>query len=337
MLEAEKEVAYLKKIDPEIGSRISIIKDKDELAKHRVPAECIGATLTTGAGSLWPYKLVTFVLEKLVREGRLNLQTLTPVIEIIRQSNGGHSVETPRGSIIAETVIVATNGYTSALLPHFADLIVPCRAEMSALVPPEGSTILPDSYGMVAALGQPANNDDYLIQRPYEGVPNPKGHLMFGGGRGAGTLPTIGECDDSVIDKDSAAYLRSALLKILNLTGKTEGLTELKADAEWSGIMGFSRDNHPWVGKVPGEKGLWVCGGYTGHGMPNGTLCGAAIAKMVLSEKEDDEYERLAKAMVENGEIPKSYLVTEERIKRAREWPTVAVQDREGMHMTPVV
>lgn len=336
MREAEKEVAYLKKIAPEMGSRISIIKDKDELAKHRVPSDCIGATLTLGAGSLWPYKLVAFILKKLVRDGRLNLQTLTPVTEV-KQGSSGHLVETPRGSITAQTVIVATNGYTSALLPEFSDLIVPCRGEMSALVPLEGSTILPDSYGMVAALGQPANNDDYLIQRPYEGVPNPKGHLMFGGGRGAGTLPSIGECDDSIIDEGAAAYLRSALLKVLDLTGQTEGLTELKADAEWSGIMGFSRDNHPWVGKVPGIRNLWLCGGYTGHGMPNGTLCGAALAKMVLSEGEGEEYESLVQEMVEQGEIPQSYLITEERIKKAREWPTVAVQDREGMHMTPVV
>lgn len=337
MREAEKEVEYLKKIDPEIGSKISIIRDKDELAKHRVPADCIGATLTTGAGSLWPYKLVTFILEKLVREKHLQLHTSTPVERIVGQCTGGNMAFTRRGGIIAPTIIVATNGYTSALLPNFADLIVPCRGEMSALVPPEDSTILPDSYGMVAALGQPANNDDYLIQRPYSGVPNPKGHLMFGGGRGAGTLPTIGECDDSVIDEGSAAYLRSALLKVLNLTGKTEGVSELKADAEWSGIMGFSRDNHPWVGKVPGYRGVWVCGGYTGHGMPNGTLCGAAIAKMVLDEEDGGDYEALVQGMVEQGELPKSYLITEERIKRTREWPTVVVQDREGMHMTPVV
>ena len=32
-------------------------------------SDCIGATLTEGAGSLWPYKLVTFVLEKLVKDG----------------------------------------------------------------------------------------------------------------------------------------------------------------------------------------------------------------------------------------------------------------------------
>lgn len=337
MKEAEREVAHLSKISPEIAKKVTIIKGKEDLKKHRVNPQCVGATLTEGAASLWPYKLITHILEKLVKSGRLNLQTTTPVTSIT-SSDSEHIVQTPRGSIIAKTVILATNGYTSAILPQFSDLIVPVRGEMSALIPPKNSTILPNSYGMVAALGQAANNDDYLIQRPYEGVPNPAGHLMFGGGRGEGTLPTVGISDDSVIDEGAAAYLRRSLLKLLKLDGETEGLEELKAAAQWTGIMGYSRDNHPWVGKVPEKKGLWLCGGYTGHGMPNGTLCGKAVVEMVLAaEKEDVKFAALLDGMVEKGDIPKSYLISKERIERARRWPTVAVQDREGMRMTSEV
>jgi len=337
MKEAEREVAYLAKTSPDIAKQVTIIRDKDELKKHRVNPDCVGATLTAGAGSLWPYKLVTHILEKLIKDGKLNLQTTTPVTSIT-SSDTEHIVQTPRGSIIAGTVILATNGYTSAILPQFADLIVPVRGEMSALIPPKNSTLLPNSYGMVAALGQAANNDDYLIQRPYEGVPNPAGHLMFGGGRGEGTLPTVGISDDSVVDEGAAAYLRTALLKLLTLDGETADVKELQAAAQWTGIMGFSRDNHPWVGKVPEKKGLWLCGGYTGHGMPNGTLCAKAVVDMVLGDAAEGEgFGALLKGMVQRGDIPKSYLISEERIARAREWPTVAVQDREGFHMTSVV
>ncbi|KAF2272402.1 FAD dependent oxidoreductase [Westerdykella ornata] len=336
MKEAERELEHLNKVAPDIARYVSIIRDKDELRKHRVNPDCLGATLTAGAGSLWPYKLVTYTLEQLTKAGKLNLQTTTPVTAI-SSSSSEHIVQTPRGSIIAKTVILATNGYTSAIVPQFADLIVPVRGQMSALLPPKNSTILPDSYGMVAALGQPSNADDYLVQRPYEGVPNPRGHLMFGGGRGAGTLPTVGECDDSVKDEGSAAYLRSALLKVLELDGDTDGLKELEAVAEWTGIMGYSRDNHPWVGKVPGTEGLWLCGGYTGHGMPNGMLCAKAVVEMVLGEERGEEMKGLVERMVENGELPRSYVITQERIEKARGWPTVEVQDRQGFHMTSVV
>jgi glycine/D-amino acid oxidase-like deaminating enzyme len=280
---------------------------------------------------------VTFILEKLIKEEKINLQTGTPVTEITTNANGKHSLHTPRGIISSKTIILATNGYTSALLPSFADLIVPVRGEMSALHPPKNSTILPNSYGMVGALGQAENNDEYLVQRPYEGVPNPGGHLMFGGGRGAGHAPTIGVSDDSVIDEDSAAYLRSALLKVLELDGQTENLKELDAAAQWTGIMGYSRDDHPWVGKVPGRDGLWLCGGYTGHGMPNGTLCGKAVVDMVLGEQDGREYPEVVESMVKQGDIPKSYLLSQERIERARQMLTVQQQDESGAHMIGVV
>ncbi|KAI8931432.1 hypothetical protein NX059_011760 [Plenodomus lindquistii] len=336
MQEAEREIAHLQKVAPEIARRVTVLKDADSFKKHRVAQGCVGATLSEGAASLWPYKLVTFILEKLVKEGKINLQTTTPVNKIT--SDGGkHTMHTPRGTITSSTVILATNGYTSALLPHFADLIVPVRGEMSALLPPKGSTLLPDSHGMVAALGQPANNDDYLIQRPFEGVPNPKGHLMFGGGRGAGNFPSIGISDDTVIDEGSAAYLRSALLKVLDLGGETEGVEELQAAAQWTGIMGYSRDDHPWVGKVPDKEGMWLCGGYTGHGMPNGTLCGKAVVDMVLGELGGKDFGVLSKEMVQKGDLPKSYVLTKERIERARGMLTVQQQDEKGVHMNGIV
>ncbi|KAF1840154.1 FAD dependent oxidoreductase [Cucurbitaria berberidis CBS 394.84] len=336
MKEAEKEIEHLKRIAPEIARHVTTLKDKEELKKHRVAPDCVGATLSAGAASLWPYKLVTFILKKLVTDGRINLQTTTPVTEVT-SSDGKHTLHTPRGTISSKTVILATNGYTSALLPHFADLIVPVRGEMSALFPPKNCTLLPDSYGMVAALGQNANSDDYLIQRPFEGVPNPAGHLMFGGGRGYGKLPSIGVSDDTVIDEAAAKYLRGALLKVLELDGETEGVEELKPAAQWTGIMGYSRDDHPWVGKVPDKEGLWLCGGYTGHGMPNGTLCGKVVVDMVLGEQSGEDLSALHEQMVKKGDIPRSYILTQERIDKARGLLTVRQQDAQGVRMISVV
>ena len=34
----------------------------------------------------------------------------------------------------------------------------------------------------------------------------------------------------------------------------------------WAGTMGFTDDELPLVGAVPGMPGVYVCGGYTGHG-----------------------------------------------------------------------
>ena len=257
-----------------------MITDQDELRrKHRVNG-ANAATLTACAGSLWPYKLVAFILETLIKADRLNLQTKTPVTKLESPSTDtsvtalgsppGQILHTPRGIIKARHVILATNGYTSHLLPEFSDLIVPERGTMTALLPPVNSTRLEDSYGFVGAFGANPVHDDYLNQRPLTDVPDPRGHLMFGGGYAGRKLNMIGETDDGVLDEGATKYLRSALLKLLVLDGDGEKsdegkrVDELVATHEWSGIWGTSRDHHPWVGAVPDRPGVWLAGGYSG-------------------------------------------------------------------------
>lgn len=271
MKAAIDDVARLKENAPELGKLVTVVTDEAELRGHRVIGAA-GATLTATAASMWPYKYVAFILEKLVKERRLNLQTKTPVTSIEScadewtgaAAGARYSVHTSRGTVRTRHVILATNGYTSHLLPSFADLIVPVRGEMSALLPPSGSERLEHSYGFVGAHGQDPNHDDYLVQRPFSGVPNPAGHLMYGGGRGEGRLEAVGVTDDSVIDEGSAAYLRRTLLDALDLSSSAFAGKELTATHQWTGIMGYSRDNHPWVGPIPEQPGIWLAGGYTG-------------------------------------------------------------------------
>lgn len=223
---------------------------------------------------------------------------------------------------------------------------------MSALHPPPDSERLPNSYGMVGFEDGNVEHDDYLVQRPFYDSPNGDGtrrggHLMFGGGRSFAMYNCVGETDDDIVDPGEADYLRRSLLKQLELGGQTEGMKELKASHQWTGIKGYSRDNMPWVGKVPVqntgdavnaaqgndffEKGLWLCGGYTGHGMPNASLCGKAVVEMVLAEEEKGSYEQTCKKLVEKNDLPEIYVITAERVKAAHGLPSVAEQDAGGM------
>ena len=268
---AADDVRDLKRNAPELGKEVTVIDDEEELRRHRVNG-APGATLSACAGSLWPYKLIAFILEKLIREGCLNLQTKTPVTRIEPCTDNAKGLatglrqilHTPRGIVKARHVVLATNGYTSHLLPEFADLVVPERGVMTALIPPAKSKRLENSYGFVGGLGGSPIHDDYLNQRPFSDVPNPAGQLMFGGGYAGKKLNMIGETDDSVLDEGSAKYLREALLKLLILGGETDGLKELEATHQWSGIWGTSKDHHPWVGAVPDRPGVWLAGGYSG-------------------------------------------------------------------------
>lgn len=300
-----------------MGKLCRVIDDAAELQKAglQVP-EAKGAVVSDMAARLWPYKLVTCLWENLLQNKHLNLQTHTPVLSISPSEHGTWHLQTPRGTIDAEKVILATNAYTSYLLPSLSDLIVPCRGQMSALLPGSafsGPHRTQQSYGFVGP-----HKDDYLIQRPDD-----KGaHLMFGGGRSFG--PSLGSSSDDEVDENVARYLRTSLPRLLCSASdeKGEAESELQATHQWTGIMGFSRDNLPWVGEVPSSPRLFVLAGYTGHGMPNAWLCGKSVAAMVLAENVDAAVEKC----VQQG-LPRAYLMTDERMKKARELDTVEVQD----------
>ena len=102
-------------------------------------------------------------------------------------------------------------------------------------------------------------------------------------------------------------------------------------------MMGYSRDEHPWVGPLPNKPGLYVSAGYTGHGMPNTWLCGKAVAKMVEQDllfgraKEPVAHSGLISELALNVarvvRVPECYFVSEARIERAMELQDVAAVD----------
>ena len=266
---SKDEFARLQEIAPDLAKRAQVITDESILEqKYRVRGAPL-ALIVNDVATLWPYKLVAFILEQAIKANRLNLQTKTPITKLtsIRLNDGSprQLVVTPRGQIVARHVILATNGYTSHLLLEFGDLIVPERGIMTALLPPNQRSRLSTTHAFIGLNDSSPNHPDYLYQRPLSGVPNPNGHIMFGGGRVAATLDNMGTADDSILDEGSAAYLRREPLHLLVFDGETEGLKELKATHQWSGIWGTSRDKKPWVGPVPGREGVWLAGGYSGE------------------------------------------------------------------------
>ncbi|ORY68753.1 FAD dependent oxidoreductase [Pseudomassariella vexata] len=306
----------------------------------RIP-EAEGAVVMFNAASLWPYKLVASMLERLLaaEAGGFNLQTKTPAtgIQKVEPQHPKWIVHTPRGHIAAKSVLLATNAYTSHLLPQFTDLIVPTRGQVSSLLPPqepqpgEAPLDIGHTYYILGdATDRPLRRDDYLVQRP-----PPKAELVLGGGRFLAKDNAVGVWDDGELDEPVKWWLRGELPAAMDLSLRTPEETttspvhaaqgennkqDLEASFEWTGIMGYSRDAAPWVGAVPsslgGGEGLWVCAGYTGHGMPNAALCAKAVVDMMVGADEVD--------------LPPEYEVTEERVEGARRRDTVRVADARG-------
>ncbi|KAI1122455.1 FAD dependent oxidoreductase [Nemania abortiva] len=358
---------------PNIGSNITVVtKVNGEPSSYPLEGEvkeltlkglrvgaAEGAIVQQNAASLWPYKLVAFVLERLLEAGGFNLQTKTPVTGLRRvdvptelsslhsgadkAASGGWVVRTSRGNVLARHVLLATNAYTSHLLPQFADIIVPVKGQVSSLKPPppphpaEEPLNIKHTFYFVSDLAD--RRDDYLIQRPPPGA-----ELIYGGGRIRAEGHGLGVWDDSTMDEPVAQYLRSELSGLMDFStrekeGKTQGehdgtylpKRDLEPTFEWAGIMGYSRDGWPWVGPVPesagGGDGLWLCAGYSGGGMPNAALCARAVAGMIVPGNKDGD------GLADRIDLPHEYLLTEDRLEKARACETIAEADKRGAFM----
>ncbi|GAP93224.1 putative FAD dependent oxidoreductase [Rosellinia necatrix] len=302
----------------DLTDHATLILDNGELAARNVP-EAIAAVYQPNAAACWPYKLVAWLLERLLTEYdavAFNLQTNT-LVERLERNGSSWAVHTQRGKVVARDVLLASNAYTSYLLPRLTGLITPLRAQVCALELPPGGTQLPHSYVWLEDA-----EHQYLIHRGLDGAQEASTdkYLIFGGQNNVVPNRGLGISRDDVVDPVIGQGLRRGLNPAMKLIpGDKPEPEALVAAYEWTGIMGYSRDGAPWVGRVPDSlldaslgsdtdaDGLWISAGYTGHGMPVAPGCGITIARMILGKERDD-----------GVDLPQGWTTSEERVAIAR-------------------
>lgn len=249
------------------------------------------------AGQLWPYKLMTALLKKCVKKG-VNLQTNTPVLKVEKLESGKYLVKTSRGDVITKKIIFATNAYTAAIEPKFDDKIVPIKGVCSRIVaanPKERTPHLTNTYG----IRNGGSNGDYLINRP-------DGSVIVGGAK-KHIFPYkelfYKNVDDSTVIPDTDKYFENYMKRVF-YTWKN---FDEKVDKVWSGILGYTDDNLPYIGEVPGDKKKFVIAGFHGHGMPRILLSAKALAKVIRGETTNKEMA-----------IPEAFKITDSRMKNTK-------------------
>ena len=275
-----------------------------EIAEKFLCEGAIGA-ITYEAGSLSAYKLVVGILKLALQKG-LNLQCNTPVTAFKKTASAGSEkvkwlVQTARGTVLADCLIMATNGHTAHLYPQLQGVIVPLRGHVSAhrpgrSMPKDG---LQTTYSFVYKIGY-----EYMISRPsnLEGA----GDLVIGGGStktADGGIGEYGNTDDASINEEIVEYLSRTTAEYF---GRNWGEDDPdgRIRAAWSGIMGYSADGLPYVGPVPGEKGLFISASFQGHGMVLCWLCAKALAGIFSGDDGNAQ-----------DWFPNSFWVTEARMQ----------------------
>lgn len=179
-------------------------------------------------------------------------------VTAVTPENGGVTVVTDRGTIIAKDAIIATNGYTPKGLGWFARRVIPFQAYMAAteeLTEAQLRDAIPNLRTMIDS----NTNIDFF--RP---APDSR-RLLFGGGTGAarGDAPV--------------RFLHGILVRVF------PQLAQVKLSHVWTGFCAGTFDMMPHIG---GRDHVWHGMGYNFAGIPMGTHFGGKLALMIQGKQE---------------------------------------------------
>ena len=233
-----------------------------KLVSTPLGAEIVGGVFAQGNGTLHSARLVYGLAQAAQRHGA-RVYTNTEVTGISSDGAGVH-VETSRGTVQAGAAVVAVNAWTDQLVPQLAGVITPVRGQILAYEPcaPVFST------GMAAEL---TPTGEYW-QQTHDGT------IVLGGCRAVAPDGEVG-----VREIADHAAVQAALDAVLpHLFPQLDGL---RVAQRWAGPMAFTPDHMPIADAAPGMPGVWVVGGFSGHGMPLGLSLGRLLAAAARGER----------------------------------------------------
>jgi gamma-glutamylputrescine oxidase len=175
---------------------------------------------------------------------------------------GEGEVQTDGGAVRAQHVVVAADAALPVLVPEYQGRVRARRLHMVASEPTER---------VVEQLVYPRWGYEYFQQRP-------DGRLLLGGFSdldGPASYTDREEGSPEIWDR-LERYLRAEL-------GLSTSVTH-----RWVGLVGYTDDQLPFVGEVPGRPGLHVAGGYSGHGNVPGYVAGQEIADAIAGQVDRD-------------------------------------------------
>ncbi|UNI17912.1 hypothetical protein JDV02_004220 [Purpureocillium takamizusanense] len=266
-------------------------------------------------GALWPYRLITRVWAQLYQQhrSRLSIDTNTPVTAVAHDpSHATHPyiLDTGRGAVRAKRVVHATNGFTGHLLPALRGKIFPLRGTMSTQVAPPafGRRGHEVTWTMVNSGVFDDAADAFEIGLYYSNQNPDTGDIFIGGEKVR--LDELLVSDDTEVRAPCRDNI-AAVLPRYHTRGWADGRAP-EVKKVWSGIMGFTADRLPLVGRLPrsatrrGGDDEWIAAGFNGFGMPLCWSSGEAVARIMLGDDDDDDDV--------DDFLPGAFLATEERL-----------------------
>lgn len=184
---------------------------------------------------------------------------------VVAQGKTGdrQSLQTKRGTVTADQVLVATGAYTTPNFGYFRRRIIAVGSFIIATRPltdQEVAATMPGNRTCVNSM----NIGNYFRL-------SPDNRLIFGG------RARFSATSDQRSDAKSGEILRESLARIF------PQLADVEIDYCWGGLVDMTRDRYPRAGY---HDGLWYAMGYSGHGAQFSTHLGMLIADAILGRDD---------------------------------------------------
>lgn len=225
---------------------------QQEVAERSSGQGFYGGTLDAGARHLHPLK---YALGLARSATELGAQLFEHSRVTHYQEGQDVTVHTEQGRVRASTCVLACNGYLGRLEPRIAGNIMPINNFVIATEPLSDALceqLIRDNTSMSDTL--------FVINYWKRSADN---RLLFGGG----------ENYTSSFPKDIKQFVRPYMLKIY------PELADTRIDYGWGGTLGITLNRMPDIGRI--GKHIFYAQGFSGHGVPTGTLAGQLMAQAI--------------------------------------------------------
>ncbi len=239
----------------------------DVIAKRDLAANGMGGpfhgatTLPIGFG-LNPRKYLFGIATAAKAMGAKLFQN-SPVHKIARQ-DGRYCLATNLGTVRADAVIIATNGYSSEDVPDWmAGRYLPAQSNVLVTRPLSEAELASQGW----TTSQMSYDSRHLLH--YFRL-MPDNRFLFGMRGGLATHP--------------AAQARARARVRRDFETMFPGWRQVETAHSWSGMICLTRKATPFAGPVPGRPGLFAGFAYHGNGVAMGSYTGRALARSVLGQ-----------------------------------------------------
>jgi glycine/D-amino acid oxidase-like deaminating enzyme len=236
-----------------------------EACQHANATDVLGGTYTPHCAAIHPALLVRGLAQVVERMG-VPIYEQTPVTAI----HDG-SVTTTQGTVRAETVVRATEGYTPTIR-GFKRAVAPVYSLMLATEP------LPEAVWEQIGLARRQTFSDFRHLIIY-GQRTADGRFAFGG---RGAPYHYGSSIKPEYDREPRVHaeLKRVLTELFPVLG------DVKVTHTWGGALGVPRDWFASVGVDRAAKLAWA-GGYVGDGVGASNLAGRTLADLLRGQRTE--------------------------------------------------